>query len=60
MPQIQGVKGEAVVRLLRTLENAGDGVSSAFANYHSTIITVYILELISPSFPPSFTVLPAR
>jgi hypothetical protein len=30
MPQIQGVEGEAVVMLLRTLANAGDGVSSAF------------------------------
>jgi len=30
MPQIQGVEGEAVVMLLRTLDNAGDGVSSAF------------------------------
>ena len=29
MPQIQGVKGEAVVRLPRTLDNAGDTVSSA-------------------------------
>lgn len=31
MPQIQGGKGEAVVSLLRTLDNAGDGGSSAFA-----------------------------
>ena len=31
MRQIQGGKGEAVVsKLLRTLDNAGDGVSSAF------------------------------
>jgi hypothetical protein len=28
MPQIQGVEGEA--KLLRTLDNTGDGVSSAF------------------------------
>ena len=30
IPQIQGVKGEVVVRLLRTLDNEGYGVSSAF------------------------------
>lgn len=30
MPQIQGVRGEAVVALLRTLDNTGDVVSSAF------------------------------
>jgi hypothetical protein len=30
MPQIQGIKGEAVDRLLRAFDNAGDGVSSAF------------------------------
>jgi hypothetical protein len=30
MRQIRGVEGEAVVRLLRALDNKGDGVSSAF------------------------------
>ncbi len=30
MPQIQGVEGEAVETLPRTIDNAGDGVSSAF------------------------------
>ena len=30
MPQIRGVKGEAVVNLCRILDNAGDAVSSAF------------------------------
>ncbi len=30
MPQIQGIKGEAVVNYCEPLDNAGDGVSSAF------------------------------
>jgi len=30
IPQIRGIKGEAVDRLLRALDNEGDGVSSAF------------------------------
>jgi len=30
MPQIQGIKGEAVVNYCKPLDNAEDGVSSAF------------------------------
>jgi hypothetical protein len=30
MPQIQGVTGAALVKLLQTRDNAEDGVSSAF------------------------------
>ena len=40
MPQTQGVEGEAVVKLPRILDNAGDVVSSAFATLEfSGIVT---------------------
>jgi len=46
MPQIRGIKGEAVVALLRALDNEGDGVSSAFPKGKQNGIVLIDLHLI--------------
>ncbi len=43
MRQIRGVEGEAVVNLLRALDNNGDGVSSAFPSGKQNEDYIHIL-----------------
>ncbi len=50
MFQFQGIQGEAVVTIPRTLDNAGNGTSQAFPEGKKNHISIKFLDIIRSEF----------